>query len=182
MMGKVVEAHARHIFDWDALHAGQYFQVNAGAAGPSMTIRTYFPNTTTSAASTVLHSFINDAEKAGAVVLSQASSLSINKALLFTDNVVATNTVLGSRLIPASIYRRPRLVGQTYKELLDAGTASYVLLWLICITFLKGFLDIAFMATSWQAVRPTILILIEVSDPHTGFQGRLHKMHISHLL
>jgi hypothetical protein len=127
MMGNVVEAHARHIFDWDALYAGQYFQVNAGAAGPSMTIRTYFPNTTTSTASTILQSFINDAEKAGAVVLSQVSFISINKALLFADNVVATNLVLGSRLIPASIYRRPSLIGQAYKELLDAGTSSYVL-------------------------------------------------------
>jgi hypothetical protein len=59
-------------------------------------------------------------------VQSQTSSLGINKALLF--NVVATNTVpvLGSRLIPASVYSNPTLVGETYKELLDAGTPTYV--------------------------------------------------------
>jgi hypothetical protein len=142
MMGKVVEAHARHIFDYDDLHPGQYFQVTAGAAaGPVMTIRTFFPNITTSVASSRLLPFINEVIAAGAVVQSQASSLSINKALLFTDNVVATNTVLGSRLIPASVYRNPILVGQTYKELLDAGTPSYVsfIILSICVSFLTVF-------------------------------------------
>lgn len=124
MMSKVVEAHAAHIFDWDDLHPGQYFQVSAGAGGPFMTIRTYFPKTSTSVAALRMLPFINEAQAAGAVVQSQVSSLLINKALLFTDNVVATNTVLGSRLIPASVYHHPRLVGETYKELLDAGTPS----------------------------------------------------------
>lgn len=125
-MGKVVEAHARHIFDHDDLLPGQYFQVSAGATGPFMTLRTYFPNTPPSVASARLLPFINEATAAGAVVQSQASSLNINKALLFIDNVVATNTVIGSRLIPASVYGNPTLVGETYKELLDAGTPSYV--------------------------------------------------------
>ena len=92
MMGKVVEAHARHIFDYGDLHPGQYFQVSAGATGPFMTVRTYFPNTPTSIASARLLPFINEATATGAVVQSQVSSLSINKALLFTDNVVATNS------------------------------------------------------------------------------------------
>jgi hypothetical protein len=127
-MGKVVEAHARHIFDWDDLHPGQYFQVSAGVAGPFMTIRTYFPNTSTFEASERMFPFINEAIATGAVVQSQASFLSINKALTFLDNVVATNTVLGSRLIPASSYSNPDLVGDIYKKLLDAGTPSYVFL------------------------------------------------------
>jgi hypothetical protein len=126
MMAKVVEAHARHIFDHDDLHPGQYFQVSTGSTGPFMTLRTYFPKTPPSVASARLLPFINEAKAAGAVVQSQASSLNINKALLFIDNVVATNTVIGSRLIPASVYCNPTLVGETYKELLDAGTPSYV--------------------------------------------------------
>ena len=151
MMGKVVEAHARHIFDYDDLHAGQYFEAHSGAAGFFMTIRTFFPNTTTPVASARLLPFINEAIAAGAVVQSQVSFLSINKALSFTDNVVATNTVLGSRLIPASVYRNPILVGQTYKELLDAGTPSYVYFIILSICVLN--VAIESTAISWQEVR-----------------------------
>jgi hypothetical protein len=48
----------------------------------------------------------------------------MNDALFLSDDVpVGGNTVMGSRLIPASAYRdAPATVGKVYKELLDVGT------------------------------------------------------------
>ena len=60
----------------------------------------------------------------GVVNLTQRSVLqNINDALTSSDDFVGVNLVLGSRLVPASAYRRnATLVGEVYSQLLNAGT------------------------------------------------------------
>ena len=139
-MAQVAKIHAEHIFDWDALHGGQYFYLSAlgifppsivsgplNTGVPTMVINTYFPNSSLVQAEDALRPFIDDVQKkvdSGVVNLTQRSVLqNINDALTSTDDFVGVNLVLGSRLVPASAYRRnATLVGEVYSQLLNAGT------------------------------------------------------------
>jgi len=130
IMGKVITAHAKHIFDWDSLHAGQYFYVYANASntfgpdvtGPLLQITTFFPRTSITQAEAALAPFIAEARLQGATVTNFVLSDSINHALTSLDDDAGGNFLLGSRLVDSSMYRRnPALFGKTYVELLDAG-------------------------------------------------------------
>ena len=142
-MAQVAKIHAEHIFDWDALHGGQYFYLSAlgvfppsivsgplNTGVPTMVINTYFPNSSLVQADDALKSFIDDVQKkvveggGGIVNLMQRSVLqNINDALTSADDFVGVNLVLGSWLVPALAYRRnATLVGEVYSQLLNAGT------------------------------------------------------------
>ncbi|KAG6828629.1 hypothetical protein H0H92_007221 [Tricholoma furcatifolium] len=134
IMGKVVTAHAQHIFDWDSLHAGQYFwlyaQYNLSLGdtyiiGSAMAVITYFPGASTAAATAAMKPFLNDVQQLGANTTSSVTVANINEALYSSDDSVGEDVVLGSRLIDADVYRtNPALVGQTYVDLLNAGVAD----------------------------------------------------------
>lgn len=126
-MGNVIAAHARHIFDWDTLRAGQYFYLYAAATGPVMMVNTYFPEASVVQASTAILPFVTEARLLGAVVTSSTTSKNINDALQSADDIVGANLAMGSRLVSANVYRdSPDLVGQTYTQLLNAGAPKYV--------------------------------------------------------
>ena len=100
-MAQVAKIHAEHIFDWDALHGGQYFYLSAlgvfppsivsgplNTGVPTIIINTYFPNSSLVQADDALKYFIDDVQKkvveggGGIVNLTQRSVLqNINDAL-----------------------------------------------------------------------------------------------------
>ncbi|KAJ6466810.1 FAD-binding domain-containing protein [Mycena sanguinolenta] len=123
--------HAEHIFDWDSVHAGQYFwflKNSTGASAPSILfLDTYMPNTTVEQSMALLAPFLNASlALPGVALVSQEFTYGdINDALYQADDSVGTNEVLGSRLIPAAMYREsPATVGKVYKELLDNGATE----------------------------------------------------------
>ncbi|KAJ7218977.1 hypothetical protein B0H12DRAFT_1271690 [Mycena haematopus] len=122
--------HAQHIFDWDSVHAGQYFWLlkNSSADAPSVLyLNTYMPHTTTSQSMTLLAPFLNASlALPGVSLLAQEFTYGdINDALFQADDSVGSNVVLGSRLIPAATYRdSPATVGKVYKKLLESGATE----------------------------------------------------------
>ncbi|KAG6853994.1 hypothetical protein C0991_011651 [Blastosporella zonata] len=138
IMGKVITAHARHIFDWDSLEAGQYFYLTAEAnvtidgrttVGPLMTVTTFFPGASVTLATAALEPFIYEARLLGANVTNIVVIDNINQALISSDDNVGVNEVVGSRLVDASVYlKMPVLVGQTYVDLLEAGAPKYLVI------------------------------------------------------
>ncbi|KAJ6559744.1 hypothetical protein B0H19DRAFT_944975 [Mycena capillaripes] len=123
--------HAQHIFDWDSVRAGQYFWVlkNSTAADSfsAFVLNTYMPNTTADHSMALLAPFVNASlALPGVFLLSQKSTYSdINDALYQPDDGVGSNTVLGSRLIPAAKYREsPATVGKVYEKLLASGATQ----------------------------------------------------------
>ncbi|KAF8874755.1 hypothetical protein BD779DRAFT_1678615 [Infundibulicybe gibba] len=134
VMGQVAAAHARHIFDWDPFHVGQYFylsttgllQVPVPALGKFvMSVQTYFPNTTTDVAEAALQPFFDEAKATGAIVVVQTNETNINDALISADDSVGASAVLGSRLVPATAYKNsPATFGDVYTRLLDGGATN----------------------------------------------------------
>ena len=135
-MGQVTKIHAQHIFDLDALKAGQYFflsplgafppsvlsdPINTGV--PTVIISSFFPNCSLAQAADALQPFIDDVRKVDGVVDFKERSWmeNINEALTAQDDLVGINLVLGSRLVPASKYENASLVGEVYRQLLDTG-------------------------------------------------------------
>ena len=135
-MGQVAEVHAKHIFDLDALRAGQNFflspkgvfppsiisePLNTGV--PTVVISSFFPNSSLAQAAVALQPFIDDVQKVDGVNVKQRIFLqNINEALTIQDDLVGINMVLGSRLVPASAYKNPALVGEVYSQLLNTET------------------------------------------------------------
>ncbi|KAK0444270.1 FAD-binding domain-containing protein [Desarmillaria tabescens] len=124
-IGSIMASHAKHIFDWDDLHMGQYFYVYKNAtADPYTTLAftSFFPRVSPVDAAAALKPFLDDAQEFGQIVSQQLDELNINDGVTAADDVVGENGVLGSRLIPASAYRdHPGIVGQVYTQLFDAG-------------------------------------------------------------
>jgi hypothetical protein len=136
-MGQVAEIHAKHIFDLDALRAGQYFFLSPSGAFPpsiiseplntgvpTVVISSFFPNASLAQAAAALQPFIDDVRKVvdGGVNFTQRSFLqNINEALTTQDDLGGGNMVLGSRLVPASAYENPAIVGEVYSQLLNTG-------------------------------------------------------------
>ncbi|KAF8159335.1 FAD-binding domain-containing protein [Crassisporium funariophilum] len=123
----IVTAHARRAFDWDAFGVGQYFYVLPSPAGYGGLVSSYFTkgvNTTQAAAA--LLPLVDEIKAAGATIgVNVVRSVNINAALTSADDSVGATMVMGSRLIPASVYRdSPEAIGKAYKQLLDIGTHS----------------------------------------------------------
>jgi hypothetical protein len=115
--------HAKHIFDWDSVHASQYVSLvrTSTAAGSPVFfgITTYMPNRTTSQSEALMAPFLN----ASFMLDQQSRFAGINNILFITDDSVGSNAVLGSRLIPAATYHdSPEKVGEVYTKLLSSGT------------------------------------------------------------
>ncbi|KAJ6516922.1 FAD-binding domain-containing protein [Mycena vitilis] len=120
--------HAQHIFDWDAVRAGQYFWLlrDSSAADSSSTFafNTYMPNTTVAQSMALLAPFMNASlALPGISLYSQVYTYGdINDALYQADDSVGTNVAMGSRLVPAAAYRDSSAkVEEVYNKLLAAG-------------------------------------------------------------
>ncbi|KAF8201271.1 FAD-binding domain-containing protein [Mycena galopus ATCC 62051] len=130
-LSSLATLHAQHIFDWDSVHAGQYlFIVPAGTAN-AFALDTYMPNTTIAQSTALLAPFLNASlALPGVSLLEQGTSFTygdINDALYQADDSVGSNTVLGSRLIPASTYRNsPAAVGKVVEQLAESNRTIIV--------------------------------------------------------
>ncbi|KAJ7030517.1 FAD-binding domain-containing protein [Mycena alexandri] len=134
-MGALAAVHAHHIFDLEPVRAGQYFYVFAAtpnATALTLQLLTHIPNTTAAQAAVLLAPFRNAALALPGVSLVAEKYVvqNVNDALFTADDTAGDDKVIGSRLIPASVFReRPETVGKVYKQLLDAGAlqiASFV--------------------------------------------------------
>lgn len=137
-MAQVVQAHAQHIFDLDALRAGQYIYLSPvgilppslvspfmDTGVPTMVLNTYFPGASLAQAAAALQPFIDDVRKVAGVTLTQRNVLqNINDALFAEDDGAGINLVSGSRLIPATAYKNATLVGQVYSQLMKEGAMT----------------------------------------------------------
>ena len=117
--------HASHIFDWDHLHAGQYFYLTGVSPSFTWNLTTLFPNTSTVAtANASLAPFLKEAAALATSITTTVIVTSINDAVGTSDSDSAgMDDILGSRLIPADVYHgNISAIGETYQKLLDAQT------------------------------------------------------------
>ncbi|KAF7377498.1 FAD-binding domain-containing protein [Mycena sanguinolenta] len=106
VLASLATLHAEHVFDWDSVNAGHYVSSKALLA-PFLNASLALP---------------------GVSLLSQNFTYGdINDALFQDDDSVGSNSVLGSKLIPATAYRdSPSTVGEVVKKLLESGATGIV--------------------------------------------------------
>ncbi|KAJ6481261.1 FAD-binding domain-containing protein [Mycena vitilis] len=127
--GALAGVHAQHIFDLDAVRAGQYFWLEKSGNLSVLAINTFTPNTTVDEGTTLLMPFLTDALAVPGVFLIEKEivNMNVNDALYMADDVAATFEVQGSRLIPEAAYRdagAPATVQKVYTQLLDGGAVQ----------------------------------------------------------
>ncbi|KAJ7132689.1 FAD-binding domain-containing protein [Mycena filopes] len=127
--GALAALHAKHIFDLDATHTGQYFYLRKNATGPgsTMTLASFVPNRTVAESEAVFAPLLAAVQALVNVTVVSATYTPalINDLLFMADDDAGVNVVLGSRLIPAETYKSsPELVGRVYKQLLDSGATN----------------------------------------------------------
>ncbi|KAF8527024.1 FAD-binding domain-containing protein [Hysterangium stoloniferum] len=119
--------HASHIFDWDNEKIGHYFTFIKDS--PSVfiwTMTSLWPNASEAAVNASLAPFLDEAVLLATNVSIDLSNKVVNDQVGISDQA-GLNTALGSRLIPAQMYRGDlSVVRDTYKQLFDAG-ASFIL-------------------------------------------------------
>jgi hypothetical protein len=130
-IGQLATLHAQHIFDWDALHASQYFYVEATSA-PSFTwfIESYFPNTSLATANASIAPFLDAAAAQGFNISAVSSTLTIANDALSPNSSDAggDDIIMGSRLVPADIYRHNvTAIGEAFQRLFDGGAPACVI-------------------------------------------------------
>ena len=125
---RLAALHAQHIFDWDALRAGQTFQVLATPPTYTWSLATTFPRASPAAARAAMAPFLAAARAAGLRLASLAVHVgNVNDQLTLPTDAGGAETVLGSRLVPADVYRTsPARVGAAYRAILDAGGPACV--------------------------------------------------------
>jgi hypothetical protein len=130
-IGQLATLHAQHIFDWDAPHAGQYFFVVATPA-PSFTwlMASFFPNSSLATANASMAPFLDAATAQGFNISTVASALTnANDALSpNSSDTGGADIILGSRLVPADVYRHNvTAIGEAYQKLFDEGAPACVI-------------------------------------------------------
>jgi hypothetical protein len=119
--------HAKHIFDMDPLHPGQYFYWTATPPNFTWNIDTFFPNTTVAAVNATLAPFLGAVSALGFTFDIIINTSTINNLLitLLPDDVGGTEQILGSRLWSDDVYRQnATAIGAAYKALFDGGAVG----------------------------------------------------------
>lgn len=139
--GTVAEIHARHAFDWDDVHAGQYFSVfnltnplattalpdlGMGVQGNLFAVVTFFKDLTGEQANASMKPFLDDVKaKNYSVIVEQVVEATGNELLYSPDDTGGIESIMGSRLISERVYRNnPAGVGKMYTALLEAGVTQ----------------------------------------------------------
>ncbi|KAF7333686.1 hypothetical protein MSAN_02411700 [Mycena sanguinolenta] len=109
--------HAQHVFDWDSVHAGQYFlflKNDTSADAPSLHLTTEY----------VVHAKHDHSSKRSAID-TVPQCITGAPGHIAADDSVGSNTVLRSSLISAATYRdSPATIGKAYKQLLAGGATA----------------------------------------------------------
>ena len=138
----LMTTHAKHISDWDQVRAGQYFNLAGSTTNSMLVVFTYFKDLDGDASKAQMPSFLADAAKVGAIVQGEATVTTFaNDIVGFPDDASGSNLILGSRIIPGSVYSSaPESVGPAYKQLLSQGILSVLGLLVAGGTFLTYFM------------------------------------------
>ncbi|KAI0040085.1 FAD-binding domain-containing protein [Auriscalpium vulgare] len=151
MSGQLMAAHARHIFDLDDLHAGQYFYLSGTPTNSSLSLSTLVKGVSGSTLIARMKPFLDDARALGAEVLPEitvtatpneiiatadfgiesvvagAAATAPGEVLPFQDDVSGQNLILGSRLIPDAAYRgNVDHFGTAVTEILKSGVPGFL--------------------------------------------------------
>ncbi|KAI0259514.1 hypothetical protein BC834DRAFT_1028892 [Gloeopeniophorella convolvens] len=124
--GNVMAAHARHIKDWDQVKAGQYFYLTGSTTNSTLALSTFFKDLDGVSSKAQMAAFLANATALGATLQGESTVTTVpNDIVGFPDDASGYNTVLGSRLIPNSVYlSAPDSVGAAYTTLLKEGCQS----------------------------------------------------------
>jgi len=124
-IGQLATLHAQHSFDWDGLHAGHYFFIIATPPIFTVTIDFFFPNTSLAVVNASVAPFLNAASVLQGVSIGSIVSdlVNVNDALSpQSSDSGGLDLILGSRLIPAGVYRNnATAIGGAYQKLIDGG-------------------------------------------------------------
>ena len=125
----LMTTHAKHISDWDQVRAGQYHNLTGSTTNSTLLISTVFKDLDGDSSKAQMSSFLADAAKLGAVVQGETTVTTFaNDIVGSPDDPSGYNSILSSRLVPASVYSNsPESVGSAYKQLLSLGTILSVL-------------------------------------------------------
>jgi hypothetical protein len=125
-VGAAGEIYAKHAFDWDAMHVGQYYWILSSINGSVIIVDTIFPNATAEEATAALTALFADLSSgAGAVMFSSTMHTgTINDLLAQPDDLIGDYVFLGSRLIPSASYRSPKIIGDAYNRLIQVGSTG----------------------------------------------------------
>ncbi|KAI0050106.1 FAD-binding domain-containing protein [Auriscalpium vulgare] len=167
----VMAAHAKHVFDWDGVRAGQYFYLTNNADGTSsLALSTIFSNLTGADALAQLAPLMTDIKALGASVSGEDGTITAlaNYVLGFADDPSGVNLVLGSRLIPATAYHDPTKVGAAYKTLIDGG-AQRILGHLVAGGKVSENANISSAITpKWRTAKTHIIVVTNWDDDATA--------------
>ncbi|KAI0267031.1 FAD-binding domain-containing protein [Gloeopeniophorella convolvens] len=121
--GDLMTAHARHVRDWDQVKAGQFFWVYGSTTSSTLALVTFFKDLDGPSSKAQLAAFLADATALGATLTAESTITAVaNDIIGLPDDASGYNTVLGSRLIPNSVYlNAPESIGAAYTTLLKDG-------------------------------------------------------------
>ncbi|KAF7341935.1 FAD-binding domain-containing protein [Mycena sanguinolenta] len=166
--------HAQHIFDWDSVHAGQYFyleeNLNASTSDTTafvFSVNTIMPKTTVNQSQALLAPFLEAAlALPGVSLLSQEFDYGdANDALFQADDSVGDNAVLGSRLIPAATYRdSPATVGKVYEKLLETGAPAILGLLVAGGKVAENANISSAVHPAWRTAKAHVIVIAEWDD------------------
>jgi len=122
----LMTTHAKHISDWDQVRAGQYFYLTGSTTNSTLVVSTLFKDLDGDASKAQMSPFLADAAKVGAIVQGETTITTFAGDIVgFPDDLSGYNSILSSRLVPASVYSNsPESVGPAYKQLLSQGIRS----------------------------------------------------------
>ena len=125
--------HAKHIFDWDDVHGGQFFQIINGnletsIGGNLLSLQTTFPNITSDGAKALMKPFLDEVRSMNFSVRAEETNEGFANDLSSADNESpGASGVAGSRLIPADAYKKnPDIIGRGIVKLIEEGVPASV--------------------------------------------------------
>lgn len=121
-VGELAELHARHIFDWDSLKAGQYFYTTRVPLY-AWDVVTFFPKATIEKATGAMQPFVDGIHSLGFTSNISVELRNVNDLLgSSTTDLGGSEVILGSRLLPETVYRNDTVrIGRAYTKLYDSG-------------------------------------------------------------
>ncbi|KAI0064118.1 FAD-binding domain-containing protein [Artomyces pyxidatus] len=131
--GKVMAAHARHIFDLDDIRAGQYFYLAASRTNGSLSLSTLAANISGAALKARMAPFLDEVRALGAVVTPEITITATPNDIIAnadfaieSDDVSGRNVIMGSRLIQATAYQgNVDSIGDAVTKILDHGIPGF---------------------------------------------------------
>ena len=125
-VAQLTTLHAKHIFDPDDLHPGQYFSWSPTSPNFTLSVNTYFPNATITDAMVALAPFFDGVTALGITPTISSQLMDINDLVgASTADPGGFNAIIGSRLFPSPTYENNATeIGQVTKQLLDEGAAQ----------------------------------------------------------